>query len=117
MENRTCNVCMEDKQPKKYCPGNFLCHNCQSGFVCDSCIQKYDPCGSIFELDDREVLKILKCPCCRQLNWRYQYTQFVKITLDNDIYDTSAYNDIPVVKNIFLKNFCEANGFDYEDDE
>jgi hypothetical protein len=103
---------MEDKQPKKH---DFVCHGCKSGFVCEPCGQSYDCGGVIFEIDERDQKKILTCPCCRQLNWRYYYDMFVSVTLGNDLYDTGAYDDIPVVKNIFLKNHCEAWDIDYEE--
>jgi hypothetical protein len=47
-----------------------------------------DPHGSIFE--KREYIEnAIKCPCCRNLNWKYHFDQIIRVTLDYDMPDNS----------------------------
>jgi len=76
----------------------YVCTTCESGYVCKKCIWKFDPCGSAFEKDMEDVKDIIKCPCCRQLNWKYHFNQIIQTTL---YYDLTHYDDkhhIPALK-------------------
>jgi hypothetical protein len=64
----------------------YVCSTCESGYVCKGCIGKFDPYGSAFQ-NMKYVKKTIKCPCCRQLNWKYQFNQIIKTTLGYDMFD------------------------------
>ena len=66
---------------------HFKCFTCESGYVCTNCLPEFDPRGSIFCDDLDEVRETIKCPCCRQENWKYHFNQIIQITLEYDAMD------------------------------
>jgi len=74
-----CNVCLDDKEYNEYSCLNMKCYTCKEGFVCSSCIPTYDPSGTPYLCDIEEVKKVLKCPCCQTLNWKYHYSQIISL--------------------------------------
>ena len=110
MANRSCNICLEEKEiviSKYRCIAEIVCHTCQSGYVCKNCIPNVDPRGSIFLRTKRQVANAIKCPCCRVLNWNYHYNQIVLTTLG---YGPDAgegdwqYENINREQRVFLRN-------------
>ena len=103
MTEQTCCICMEESKAIKHVAYMFVCPTCESGFVCNKCINGFDPMGSIFG-KMWYIKKTIKCPCCRQLNWKQHYNQIVQVTLNNDLldYEDDDYN--PAIK-LYLKNF------------
>jgi hypothetical protein len=81
-----CVICLEQNDNKfnPSCPAVFKCYTCNEGFVCNNCIHKFDTYGSIFEGTLEEVKKVIKCPCCRTLNWNYHFNMIIQITFDLD---------------------------------
>jgi hypothetical protein len=80
-----CVICLEqnDNKYKSSSPAVFNCYTCSEGFVCRKCIKQFDPRGSILLDTLHQVKKIIKCPCCRTLNWNYHFNQIIQITLEN----------------------------------
>ena len=72
---------------------HFKCVSCESGFVCDRCINNFDPSGSIYISDYNEVKQIIKCPCCKIVNWKYHYNQIMKISLGCDMFESETDNE------------------------
>lgn len=96
-----CAICLEqnDLKIKASSPAVFKCYTCNDGFVCNNCIGKFDPCGSIFLGTLHNVKKTIKCPCCRTPNWKYHYNQIIQITLaDQQEYPENAVS-VVVVRN------------------
>jgi hypothetical protein len=119
-----CVICLSEETEKQTLasPAVFRCYTCNEGYVCKSCIWKFDECGSIFIDDKKEIEEIIKCPCCRTLNWKYHYNQFVNIILEYDLYDNTPFFEelsdkcSPAVE-LFLKNYKEAKNIEEDDDE
>ena len=80
----------------------FVCLTCEGGFICKGCIAKFDPSGSIFG-NKAYVKKTIKCPCCRQLNWRYHFNQIIQTTLGYDLGDIVLNEDTPCLT-LFVSN-------------
>jgi len=67
-----CCICLETFEKFQY-----DCSTCSDGKICFDCMIKKDPSMGGFE-DSREKLEdAIKCPCCRQLNWKYAYNIFL----------------------------------------
>ena len=96
---RTCNICMEDHEAKHE-PATYMCNTCQGGYVCKGCIGVFDPYGSAWQKMPY-VKKTIKCPCCRQLNWKYQFSQIIWTTLEHDCVDYES--DCPAIV-LYVKN-------------
>ena len=101
MAERNCNICLNDSSEKASASWAYVCPTCESGYVCRECIPEFDPRGSAFIDDTEDLKKTIKCPCCRQLNWKYQFNQIVKITLGNDLFDYEP--DSPVAM-LYVRN-------------
>ena len=69
-----CCICLDSIEE---CNIRFCCFECKSGYICLECIVFYDPCFSPNINDKKELLKILSCPVCRQVNWLYHYINIV----------------------------------------
>ena len=103
-----CVICLEqnNNKYKKSSPAVFKCYTCNEGFVCNKCLPCVDKSGSIFLGTLREVKKVIKCPCCRTLNWNYHYNQVVQITLEGE--DSLPENDACdlMIKNKYENKCC-----------
>jgi hypothetical protein len=62
---------------------------------------EFDPRGSAFISDTEDLKKTIKCPCCRQLNWKYQFNQIISITLGWD--KLEGERDSPVAM-LYVRN-------------
>ena len=87
-ELRICNICLDESIVDK---GLFVCPTCV-GFVCRDCIPAFDPMWSPYG-DEEYVKKTIKCPCCRQMNWRYHFSFIILHTMEGDL--SSYETDIP----------------------
>jgi len=109
-----CVICLENNNNKfkPSSPAVFKCYTCNEGFVCDGCMWKFDPTGSMFLEKLSYVKKTIKCPCCRTLNWNYHYNQIVQITLgDMDCLPENAACDL-FVKNRYEGKCCGCGSAD-----
>ena len=70
----TCCVCLEEN--KSY----FNCLTCESGKICVNCYSEIDENGIGFLDDNEDIKKIIKCPCCRSLNWKFAFKQIILTT-------------------------------------
>lgn len=102
---KLCCVCLELDEIM-FSP-SFTCGTCDSGYMCFDCINDIDPCGSIFEDCRKCVERVIKCPCCRSLNWKYHFSQIIRITLGMDLmdYDNERY---PPALVLYVKNQAMA---------
>lgn len=80
-----CCVCMEEDEFS--CSLSYSCGTCNDGHVCYDCTEKIDP----------ETTLIIKCPCCRTLNWKYCYRNLFYLLEDDDAELSPAHA-------LFLKN-------------
>ena len=101
MAKRTCNICMDDSSELNYASWAYVCTTCESGYVCRECIPEFDPRGSVFLNTKKKVEKTIKCPCCRQLNWKYQFNQIIQISFKHDLFDYEP--DSPVAM-LYIRN-------------
>ena len=109
-----CVICLEqqDLKFKASSPAVFKCYTCSDGFVCNNCIGKFDPCGSIFLDTLHQVKKTIKCPCCRTLNWNYHYNQIIRITLEEpDEHPENAVSKV-VIRNKYEGKCCGCGSDD-----
>lgn len=110
-----CCVCYKDD----ICP-YFRCSYCKDGKVCWGCMVKIEgPYYSILviEVKDKDKLyKILKCPCCRQLNWKYYFSQLLDDEIvQGQIADESG-NMTDSLRDLFTKHWVVVrSGGVYED--
>ena len=114
----TCVICFETtKDIRKNACNVIKCYTCADGFVCNDCIPEIDPEGSIFCNSEEDVIRAIKCPCCRNLNWNYHYNQIVGIELGYNLYDLGSETN-PALE-LFFKNYKEAKGYtdDTDDDD
>jgi len=70
----TCCVCLEEKE------GYFNCLTCDSGKVCVDCYCEIDKNGIGFLSHNEDIKDIIKCPCCRSLNWKFAFKQIILTT-------------------------------------
>ena len=99
MAERTCNICFNESYQSRL---TYVCYTCKDGFVCEDCVTYFDPFGTAFE-GERYVKRTIKCPCCRQLNWKYHFSQIITVTLGGAVFDTDFFNHIPAVM-IYINN-------------
>ena len=91
------------------CCGHIKCYTCKDGFVCRKCILDVDPSGSIFLESRQEVIRAIRCPCCRTPNWNYQYNQLVRVILGNKLYENPPkMND---ALRVWYKNYYERQDY------
>jgi hypothetical protein len=111
MTEKNCCICLEKKDEF-----NYQCFTCNDGLICYYCINGIDPIGSIYLSKRQKVLDAIKCPCCRDLNWKYHSTLLIQQYLIYDLYAYSPQTNKAI--EIFIKNFKERddNGFETEDD-
>jgi len=75
----TCCVCYEEDYI-------FKCDTCQEGKICFDCFHEME---SEFQRDITnrprdKLLPLLKCLCCRTINWKWLYSEIIKdIVLKN----------------------------------
>ena len=100
-----CSICMEKtKNIRKNNCHVIKCYTCEEGFICNDCIPKVDPHGSIFLSKRKQLEKAIRCPCCRTLNWNYQYNQLIGIIIAEDMCaNEDNYAGIPAL-DVFLRN-------------
>lgn len=67
----------------------FNCGTCNAGKVCDGCILDFDRIANN------------KCPCCRQTNWRYIYSDVI-MGLINFEFEECDVND---AMRVIVRNF------------
>jgi len=122
----TCNICLETKtEIRKDRNGGIKCYTCQEGFVCDKCMCVLDPEGTLFSKDIDYIHKVIKCACCRTLNWNYHYNQIMCQIIDCEqylneygLYDLKRilcedYEDNKVI-DLFIRNVMTAKEIEYE---
>ena len=100
-----CCICMEKSTDiiKSGC-SVIKCYTCDEGFICNDCIPKIDPHGSIYLSKRRALEKAIRCPCCRTLNWNYHYNQLIGIILEVELPDNEEeYTDNKALQ-VFFKN-------------
>lgn len=109
-----CVICLEpnDNKNKASSPAIFKCYTCNDGFVCNNCIGKFDPAGSIFLDKLSQVKKTIKCPCCRTPNWNYHYNQIIRITLENQDHHPENAVSVVVVRNKYEGKCCGCGSDD-----
>ena len=114
--NMTCCICLTEETDKyvKNPVNHYRCPTCVDGLVCSTCIPEFDPRGVVWVGFMDEVIDIIRCPCCRALNWKYYYDCFVS----HYDYDTGSeldcINVFSTCKNdkvleILTKNIRERN--------
>jgi len=75
-----CCICLETFENFKY-----DCSTCSDGKICYDCMLAKDPNLSLLHYSREELEDAIKCPCCRQLNWKYHFTDIITITLNEEL--------------------------------
>jgi len=106
-----CCVCLENKKP------DFKCHTC-SAMVCDGCQHKRIMLNvvdqHVYYMDAEEVKDILKCPCCRVINWRELYDTVLHYMIDISECGENQHQ-IPSIRYL-MRNIDERYGHEFEVD-
>ena len=102
MTEKNCCICLEKKDA--FC---YTCYTCKEGLVCYDCISGFDPVGSIYLSKREDILDVIKCPCCRVLNWKYHHHSLIQQYLIWDLYMYSPEKNNAL--NIFIKNFIQRD--------
>ena len=83
----TCCVCLE------HCEidiNSFECQTCNDGKICEDCWDNINPRDDepffVCQRDEEDILKIIKCPCCRELNWKQLFSSVLGY-LEVEIHD------------------------------
>ncbi len=63
--NKHCCICLESFEHKSHETYNFICQVCNEGTMCNECICKLESQGDKY---------VKKCPICREVNWKFQFT-------------------------------------------
>lgn len=79
-----CCICLETFEIEKDC-STYECSTCSDGKICLDCMIKKDPNLSTFCDSRKQLEDAIKCPCCRQLNWKYHYRHIMLTTLGQDM--------------------------------
>jgi hypothetical protein len=91
-QNFECCICLNHINDVR-----FTCSCCKSGFICYNCIIEVDPKFSPCIKDYSELIKCLKCPICRTINWNYHYRNII-----SDMFESIANTfNKPVYRIIF----------------
>jgi len=93
-----CNICL-DPSTNKF---DMKCDTCKEGYICSDCQNNIVPNGILWA-DADDVKSAIKCPCCRTLNWKNYYSQFIEYGLNYDLeeYEPEEYNS---AVQVYLRN-------------
>ena len=97
-ETTPCNICLEPSTDKF----DMKCDTCKEGYICSDCQNNIVPNGILWA-DADDVKSAIKCPCCRILNWKNYYSQFIEYGLNYDLeeYEPEEYNN---AVQVYLRN-------------
>ena len=106
-----CCICLEKKSKR------LECHTCRAS-VCNDCyedlIEHHVINIHVYYMEPEEVKLVLRCPCCRQVNWREMYDICLGYMLD--ISDCGEWeHQIPVIRYL-MRNIDERFGHEFEVD-
>jgi hypothetical protein len=103
-----CCVCFENFEKD-----GFKCDTCNLGKVCDNCyVNNWTFIEDDFErrygyecdIGIREILeKVIKCPCCRNLNWKEVYSSIFTCLKECDREDMFKKNTSEKIKDYAYK--------------
>lgn len=106
-----CPICLENKST------GFKCHTCRTS-VCNDCYedlrQHHIVDGHVYYMDAEEVKLVLRCPCCREINWREMYDICWNYMLDIDQVG-ELQHQIPAIRYL-MRNIDERLGHEFEVD-
>lgn len=111
----SCCICL--CEIKDLSNSEFQCQLCNSGIICHICFRNimggwgYYNILRYFKKDF--LVKNLKCPCCRQVNWKRLHNEIVN-NIQHDIEKKREYNSAEIV---FLKNYSLRKDDEFDDDE
>jgi hypothetical protein len=64
----------------------YECPTCNEGKICEDCMFEKDPVAFDCSCKKRrEIEHGIKCPCCRQLNWRYHYSEIIMRSFEDEL--------------------------------
>jgi len=92
-EDNCCPICLTNKIRDK-------CNDCLDGGVCGECYASYCPSGWSYTTNKDET----KCPVCRQIQYKWIYSECVEQIVDDCVYQ--GYNYKPVM-DILIRNVCD----------
>lgn len=95
-----CSICFENCVEFTY-----KCNTCLDGRVCrDCCMSGFFCYLSIYLQNITDVKRNIKCPCCRTENWKYHFSNILKITLAYEIFDEIWKQKSPPVFKLYINN-------------
>lgn len=132
-ENQRCCVCLEGEVLEykcDYCVEGIMCYNCygKNWVYCEKAFMrnKVQHRDYLYECDiemkhKKLLTEIIKCPCCRSINWRKVYKSIFEFILESDCdnefyFKKNTSNNITKFKQD-LTYWFDTKNYDEDDDE
>lgn len=120
----SCCICFNEIQ--ELSNWEYQCQTCDSGIICYTCFHNVTNRRRLNLLRHTTIIndtkKILRCPCCRQINWKHLHNEIVNnmyLDIENK-YESGGIATL--AEHVFYRNWCSIEKDDdiyddYRDDE
>ena len=91
----------------------YQCTSCNDGIICYMCFRIISKEKLFLRHNTKidQVIKILQCPCCRQVNWKRLHNEIVN-NIYSDIFDKKKFNSAEMV---FLQHYIYSKYDEFDD--
>ena len=108
----SCCVCFNEIQ--ELSNWEYQCQTCTDGIICYTCFHNVTnriPLNLLRNTTKADNMKILRCPCCRQINWKHLHNEIVN-NMYLDIENNYERGIATLAEHVFYRNW-----FSIEKDE
>ena len=93
----------------------YQCTSCNDGIICYICFRIISKEKLFLRHNTKidQVIKILQCPCCRQVNWKRLHNEIVN-NIYSDIFDKKNFNSAEMV---FLQHYIDSKYDEFDDSD
>lgn len=113
-----CCVCFNEIQ--ELSNWEYQCQTCRDGIICYTCFhnvtnnRRLNLLRHSTSINDNK--KILRCPCCRQINWKHLHNEIVN-NMYLDIENKYKRGIATLAEHVFYRNWCSIEKDDdiYDD--
>lgn len=118
----SCCVCFNEIQ--ELSNWEYQCQTCTDGIICYTCFHNVTNrrCSNLLRhtTTKSDNMKILRCPCCRQINWKHLHNEIVN-NMYLDIEDNYERGISTSAEHVFYRNWSniekDEDSDSYEDSD